>query len=368
MKKTLLCTILLLLIGVTACLGSQISRITLSELHAKADLIVMAEVTELIRDGDQDQVTIQVDSFLKGENPQTVYTFSLVTRGGLKDFDPSLEIGDTGVFFLKLKDQGGQVEKAYWGGVATFQKNHFDLTEKMTESNTSVITSPDHPDSTDKQWILFENDHYKFVRVDFGPEGDQQPGFYVFSKKWSKWLKIDQVTTAGALLGRSPTFEECREAGNAPPSVGWDFRPFQDQSFIPLPLWHDSFISFPDDIAYEKGTGSWILSFMSNWNIEGVKTLLRFKQADLDAAFEIETDLNPESAADESSGVADLATSFDVWRSYRIEQGQAQNLEDYERGFRKGFTGPPGLVDGSADFNLGHSDGMQARRGIFPEE
>jgi len=164
------------------------------------------------------------------------------------------------------------------------------------------------------------------------------------------------VTTAGAVLGRNPTLEECQQAGNAPPSVGWDFRPFQDQSFIPLPLWHDSFISFPDDIAYDKKTGSWILSFMSNWNIEGVKTVLKFEQTDLDAAFK---------ALDDP---ADLAALIDTWSSYRVERGQIQNSEDYERGFQKGFAGPPGLVDGSADFNLGHSDGMLAKMKMLPEE
>ncbi|MFC1683012.1 hypothetical protein ACFL0G_02225 [Candidatus Zixiibacteriota bacterium] len=356
MKKTIPWIVVLLLICTTASFGSQINRITLSELHAKADFIVLAKVTELVKEGDQDQVAIQVDSYLKGESPQTVYNFSLVTRGGLKDFDPALKIGDTGVFFLKLKKQEGQVEKAYWGGVATFQKNHFDLTEKMAVATTSVITSPDHPDSTDKQWIPFENDLYKFVQVSFGHQGDQQPGFYVFSKTRLQWLRIDQVTTADALLGRSPTFEECREANTAPPSVGWDFKSFKEERFIPLPLRHGSFIAFPDDIAYDKKTGFWILSFMSNWNIEGVKTVLKFKQADLDAAFKALAD------------PANLDASFDAWRSYRIEQGQIQNSEDYERGFQKGFAGPPGLVDGSADFNLGHSDGMQAKMGIFPEE
>ena len=154
----------------------------------------MAEVINLLRKGNQDHVTIKADLYLKGESSQKIYTFNLVTRGGLKDFDPSLKKGDTGVFFLKLREQEGQVEKAYWGSVATFQKNHFDLTE---------ITS---------------------------------------------------------------------------------------------------------------------------------------------------------------------YTLLDVWRSHRIKCRQIQDVEAYERGFRKGFTGPPGLVDGSADFNLGHSDGMIARMKKLPKQ
>ena len=98
MNKTSFLTALFLFIFVSASFASQINRITLSELHAKVDLIVMAEVTKLIADGNQDHVTIKVELYLKGKNPQTVYTFTLVTRGGLKDFDPSLKKGDTGVF------------------------------------------------------------------------------------------------------------------------------------------------------------------------------------------------------------------------------------------------------------------------------
>jgi len=122
------------LVFVTTSFASQINRITLSELQSKADLIVMGKVTKLVQEGNQDHVTIKVDSYLKGKSPQTVYTFTLVTRGGLKGFDPSLKKGDTGVFFLNLRKQEGQVEKAYWGSVATFQKNHFDLTEEKNKS------------------------------------------------------------------------------------------------------------------------------------------------------------------------------------------------------------------------------------------
>jgi len=362
MSKTNFLTALFLLIFASVSFASQINRITLSELHAKADLIMMAEVTKIVEEGNHDHVTIKADLYLKGKSPQTVYTFTLVTRGGLKDFDPSLKKGDTGVFFLKLREQEGQVEKAYWGSVATFQKNLFDLTEKKMGTNASIITSVNHPDHTDKQWVLFENGLYKFVRVDFGHDGKQSQGFYVFTTTQSKWLKIDRVTTLNAVLGRSPTFGECRKANKAPPSVGWDFRSFKEENSISLPLRYGSFIAFPDNIAYDNKTWFWILSFMSSWNIKGAKTVLKFKHADLDAAFSIGAD-----SAKEPKGI-NLATPLDTWRSYRVKLGQARNIKEYERGFRKGFTGPPGLVDGSADFNLGHSDGMLAKMKKFPNQ
>lgn len=135
MKRITCLCVLVVLAFSTTCFASKIRRISLSELQAKANLIVMAKVTKVVAEGDTDHVTIKVDSYLKGESLQTVYTFTLVTRGGLKDFDPSLKKGDSGVFFLKRKKQEGKVEKAYWGSVATFPKNHFDLTEEEKKAS-----------------------------------------------------------------------------------------------------------------------------------------------------------------------------------------------------------------------------------------
>jgi hypothetical protein len=132
--KKIICLVSLILATATTGFASQIVRITLAELQAKADIVVMAKVTKVVAEGDIDHVTIKVDSYLKGNSPQTVYTFTLVTRGGLKDFDPSVNEGDSGVFFLKSRAQEGEVEKAYWGGVAVFPKNHFDSTKEDKKS------------------------------------------------------------------------------------------------------------------------------------------------------------------------------------------------------------------------------------------
>lgn len=130
MKKACFSTGMFFFILAASGFASEIGLITLSELQAKADLIVMAEVMQVVEQKDQDQVTIQVESCLKGGGSETAYTFTLVTRGGLKDFDPALKKGDTGVFFLKRQKKKGQVEKAYWGSVAVFVKNHFTLTKE----------------------------------------------------------------------------------------------------------------------------------------------------------------------------------------------------------------------------------------------
>ena len=133
MKKITLLVLLMLAAAMTGS-ASQIKRITLAELQAKAGIVVMAKVTKVVAEGDADHVTIKVDSYLKGNGPQPVYTFTLVTRGGLKDFDPTVKEGDSGVFFLKSKMPEGGVEKAYWGGIAIFPKDNFELTKEDTKS------------------------------------------------------------------------------------------------------------------------------------------------------------------------------------------------------------------------------------------
>ena len=141
MKKITL-LVLLMLATAAPSFASEIVRITLAELQAKADIVVLAKVTKVVAEGDADHVTIKVDSFLKGKGPRNIYTFTLVTRGGLKDFDPSIKEGDSGVFFLKPMAQEGEVEKAYWGGVAVFPKNNFDLTNRDKESQQSGPAYP----------------------------------------------------------------------------------------------------------------------------------------------------------------------------------------------------------------------------------
>jgi hypothetical protein len=194
--KLISCLIALLFLAFASTgFSSQIKKIPLSSLKDRADIIVIAEVIIVDEEQHYDNVTIKVDSFLKGQSPQTIYTFTLITRGDLKDFDPHLKKGDTGVFFLKQRKQTGQVEKAYWGSVAIFQKNHFSLTETMN-----------------------------------------------------------------------------------------------------------------------------------------------------------------------------LSSSLNNWFLYRVRNGQVKEIEDYARGFQKGFAGNPGLVDGSAEFNLGHSDGMLAKTKKLPHQ
>ena len=71
-----------------------------------------------------DTVTIAIAAIIKGESKAKEATFVLSTRGGLKDFDPELKVGDKGVFFLTRNK--GKFEKAYWGSIAIFPKDNFE--------------------------------------------------------------------------------------------------------------------------------------------------------------------------------------------------------------------------------------------------
>lgn len=55
-----------------------------------------------------------------------------------------------------------------------------------------------------------------------------------------------------------------------------------------------------------------------------------------------------------------------VWRSYRLNRGDINNIEEYEKGFHKGFHGASSLVDRAHDYNIGHSDGMLAKINKLP--
>ena len=76
----------------------------------------------------------------------------------------------------------------------------------------------------------------------------------------------------------------------------------------------------------------------------------------------------PTATQSEPTQQSDYAQALDQWRSHRIRRGEIADTEDYDEGFLKGYTSPPGLVDGSPDFNLGHSDGMLAKTGKLPNQ
>src|SRR5262245_4902645 len=102
--------------------ASQINPLDLSALAGKSEVIVIGSVEGVKQlDDARDEITIRVADVLKGKAGDKTIAFPITCRGGLKDFDPELRVGDKGLFFLKeVKD--GQSRLAFFGSVALFPK------------------------------------------------------------------------------------------------------------------------------------------------------------------------------------------------------------------------------------------------------
>ncbi len=124
MMKRMLFIFLFFVYMVSFSEASSINRLPLEKLSGLSDVIVVAEVAEVVPDGEFDRVTIRVLSALKGLPKERRITIMLHTRGGLKDFDPRLRVNQKGVFFLK-KTSGGY-KKTFWGSFAIFEKPNFE--------------------------------------------------------------------------------------------------------------------------------------------------------------------------------------------------------------------------------------------------
>jgi len=102
--------------------ASQINPLDLSALAGKSEVIVIGSVEGVKRlDDSRDEITIRVADVLKGKAGGKSITFPITCRGGLKDFDPELRIGDKGLFFLKEVNDGRSA-LAFFGSVALFPK------------------------------------------------------------------------------------------------------------------------------------------------------------------------------------------------------------------------------------------------------
>ena len=76
MKKLFISLIVVFSVINCCCFASEISKISLSELQEKADLIVLAKVIKVEKNKNQDIVTIKIDSFLKGKTDDKVLVFN----------------------------------------------------------------------------------------------------------------------------------------------------------------------------------------------------------------------------------------------------------------------------------------------------
>jgi hypothetical protein len=102
--------------------ASQINPLDLSALAGKSDVIVIGNVEGVKRlDDSRDEITVRIADVLKGKADERTITFPITCRGGLKDFDPELRVGDKGLFFLQEVKEGRSA-LAFFGSVALFAK------------------------------------------------------------------------------------------------------------------------------------------------------------------------------------------------------------------------------------------------------
>jgi hypothetical protein len=144
------------------------------------------------------------------------------------------------------------------------------------EQRPSLVCTNVAPAKGDKQWPIYEDDTVKMVAVGYGDASKQsKPGFYVFRKATANWIRIDKVSTRGATFGRSPTFQEVKDAGKTPASIGWDFRNLAEEDQVDFPLTSAGFLFFPHKVERNEKRKEYVLRFNSGWGIAGVETILK---------------------------------------------------------------------------------------------
>ena len=126
----------IIVLVLAACLpahASQIVPLDLDKLASQSKLIVLGVVTAITDSDDaSDTVSVRVISPLKGKSEAKSFSLRLRNKG-VKGFDPTLAVGDQGVFFLK-SIEGGRADLTYWGSIAVMPK----------KENFSVPGKPDN--------------------------------------------------------------------------------------------------------------------------------------------------------------------------------------------------------------------------------
>ena len=151
---------------------------------------------------------------------------------------------------------------------------------------SSVRCKPPH-EPQGKAYQIYEDDLYRFAFVHFGDTGENKPGFHVYSRKRDKWLRIGEVSTTNARLGRNPNATELKAIGDSlGPSVGWNFAGQYGKSrYVPMPLKTSGSIVFPERIQLDQVRGVYICWSGESWRIEAVVTKLEIRSEDLESAF-----------------------------------------------------------------------------------
>jgi hypothetical protein len=118
------------------------------------------------------------------------------------------------------------------------------------------------------------DDFYQFTAPNY-PSNDDAPAFFAHDKARNIWLKITDLSTENARLGKSLL---------TPP--GWDFTSLSNLDYAHLPIkttgqFRDSVI-FPDRMRLHLDTGLYELNFNSQRNMPINVTTFWIRKSDLD--------------------------------------------------------------------------------------
>lgn len=137
---------------ITCAFASQLVPVELSDLSAKSELVVVARVANVSpveidsrRPTPFDQVKLTVVTVLKGQLSKDSLTIILEPRG-VRNFDPSLKPGDSGIFFLR-EDSDKRIRPITPGAVALFENTNFVVSEKSTSEQSGADQPATAPES-----------------------------------------------------------------------------------------------------------------------------------------------------------------------------------------------------------------------------
>ena len=136
LRAYLLCAIALFSIS---AFGAQNLPTDFADVSKHSELIITAKVVKVVpmkfgrEDIPYDELTIQVASILKGKLKDM--SVKIVTEPrGMRDFDPLLKVGESGVFFL-IKDYKFGYRLTARGAVAIFTRGNFALKDENKLQN-----------------------------------------------------------------------------------------------------------------------------------------------------------------------------------------------------------------------------------------
>lgn len=126
---------------------------------------------------------------------------------------------------------------------------------------------------------VYEDEDFLFAFRDYGYANDA-PGFFVYSKRQERWIRIVELSTEHATLATSPQLGEVAVA----PRVSWDYRHLKNRAYVKLPLPTSGSLNFPNLIVYDASARVYTFGFNSCWDAEAARTKFLVLKKDLELA------------------------------------------------------------------------------------